>query len=312
MMDQSFDPFGGNTSGLPMDNGWGSGGGGGVGDASFSATQATAKANDFDRVTLPVTVATLNNLESTAEKIQFGIYSFSQVRVIGEVVSSSIIGQEIRYMIRDYGNEAQNPFLIVQYFGVDATNLTPLIEGTSVQVIGKIRTFDDQSAIIAFKVIEIPDVNMREVFPKEARVAELYFTKNVPERYANGEMADFAGTFLSPEAPQSNNRANAAATGTPGRTPFAPANNTTTPSIMNGSAIYNASQRPGRGNNLQQNKILEYFNTHAHSAEEGLSVAAIRSAIHGNARFDDDINELAQNGVIYTTVDENHYAVITE
>uniref|UniRef100_A0A914Z6Y2 Replication protein A C-terminal domain-containing protein n=1 Tax=Panagrolaimus superbus TaxID=310955 RepID=A0A914Z6Y2_9BILA len=307
MMDQSFDPFGGNAAGLPADNGWGSGGG----DASFSATQTVTKANDFDRVTLPVTVATLNNLESTAEKIQFGIYSFSQVRVIGEVVTANITGQQIRYMIRDYGNEAQNPFLIVQYFGVDATNLTPLIEGTTVQVIGKIRTFDDQSAIIAFKVLEVPDINMREVFPKEARVAELYFTKNVPERYVNGEMADFAGTFLSPEAPQSNNRTNLAAAGTPGRTPFAPAN-TTTPKALNGSAVYNSTQRPGRGNNPQQNRILEYFATHQVSSEEGLSVTTIRNAIHGNANFDADINDLAQNGVIYTTIDDNHYATITE
>jgi hypothetical protein len=310
-MDQSFDAFGGNTGGY-QGNGWG---GGGAGDTSFAATQATPKGIDYDRVALPVTVATLNNLESTAEKIQYGNYSFSQVRVVAEVVSvSETESKETRYMVRDYGNEDQTPFLIVQYSGIDTSTAPPFIEGTIVHAIGKIRTFDGQSAILAFKVLEVPDTHMHEVFPKEARVAELYFTKNVPDMYASGDMSNFVGTFLSPEPPQTNNRTNTAALGTPSRN--LPLNNYANAATLdgdNGASIYGSTQRPGKGSNPQQNKILQYFENHPSlSSDEGISAATIRAAIGGNARFDDDINELASNGVIYTTIDDNHFALVTE
>lgn len=74
MMDESFDAFGGNTTGVGGGNGWGA-----AGDSSFMATQTAPKANEYDRVALPVTVATLNSLDANAESIQFGKYSFQQV-----------------------------------------------------------------------------------------------------------------------------------------------------------------------------------------------------------------------------------------
>lgn len=120
-------------------------------------------------------------------------------------------------------------------------------------------------------------------------------------------MSSFAGTFLSAEPPQSNTRSNNPATAiTPARTAGAITDN------FNGSALYGATQRAGRGSNPQQNKILEYFATHLVDPEQGISVSAVRAGVGGNARFDDDINDLAQNGVIYTTVDDNHYAVVSE
>ena len=309
-MNESFDPFGGgNTSALPTGNGWGGGA-----DNSFAGTQAAPKGNDYDRVAIPVTVATLNNLQSNDEKIQFGNFSFSQVRVIGELVSvSETETKETHYMIRDVGNTDQQPFMVVQYFGIDG-NASPFIEGTILHAIGKIRTFDNQSAILAFKVQEVTEPHMAEVFPKEARVAELFFTKNVPDLYGAGDIANFVGTFLSTEPPQSNTRSNApAALVTPSRKPaFNNFSDAGTPNDMNGSNIYGSTQRQGRGSNVQQNKILEYFARNDVSSEEGHNMATIRNAINGNARFEEDINALAQNGVIYTTIDDNHYALVTE
>ena len=43
-----------------------------------------------------------------------------QVRIIGEVVNTiDTQGTEVRYMIRDCGNQHQEPFLVIQYFGID-------------------------------------------------------------------------------------------------------------------------------------------------------------------------------------------------
>lgn len=79
MNDQSFDAFTGEAAPKTY-GGWGGGGGAGeIGDQSFVATQAAPKTADFDRVTVPVTVATLNNLEPGAEKITYGNYHFTTV-----------------------------------------------------------------------------------------------------------------------------------------------------------------------------------------------------------------------------------------
>jgi hypothetical protein len=306
-MDQSFDAFGNQEHG----NGWG--GGGAAGDTSFVGTQATGqKQNDYDRVALPVTVATLNNLQTTDEKITFGNYSFSTVRIIAEIVNT--IDQTdgangVRYMIRDYGNQDQSPFTLIRYDGIDGNVNTAFIEGTIIHAVGKIRAFDSYIAVVAFKVEEVKEMGHRDVFPKEARVAELYFTKNVPERLQTGQMSDFVGTMLSPEAPPSNTRSLV-----PGA-PVTPSRNTTmlpptTPSAMNGSALYMQSQFAGKGANLQQNKILEFLMTK--NKEEGLSVQAIKAGIYGDHKFEADIADLAQNGAIYTTIDDNHYAAIIE
>lgn len=114
-------------------------------------------------------------------------------------------------------------------------------------------------------------------------------------------MHEFVGTMLSSEIPPSNLRG----PNTPGRTPM-PA----TPGL-NGSAIYTHNTQTAPGLNVQQTNIIQYIKSRSHLlGEEGISTAELKNAIHGDANFDADVIHLAENGVLFQTMDENHYNIM--
>lgn len=299
MMDESFNPYNG-------------AGGWGAPNASFAglpeATQETSKKpSEHEKVTIPVTVSTLNAIEPGSEKVTFGEYSFTTARVIGIVNSVTENQTDIQYFVTNRREETGTPFKIIQYFGVEENTLhTSFIEGTAIEAIGKIRSFDDSTALVAYSVREVTDINIENEFDKLARVAELYYIKNVPELISSNNLSAFNGTILSVEAPPSNNRNNA--------TSGVSRNTFTSASTANGGHVYNTtfSQAVGApsGNNAQQNKIIEYMMNNGGTTETGCSLQELRTAVDNHPNFDNDMNELGSNGVVYSTCDDEHFALI--
>uniref|UniRef100_A0A7E4VAD1 RPA_C domain-containing protein n=1 Tax=Panagrellus redivivus TaxID=6233 RepID=A0A7E4VAD1_PANRE len=299
MMDESFNPYNGA-------GGWGAPNA----DASFGgpgATQGTSKKpNEHEKVTIPVTVATLNAIEPGSEKVTYGEYSFTTARVIGVINSVTENQTDIAYYVTDRRDETGASFKIIQYFGVEETTPhTSFIEGTVIEAIGKIRSFDDTTTLVAYSVKEVTDSSVETEFEKLARVAELYYTKNVPELISTNNLSAFNGTILSADAPPSNNRNSA---------PGATGSTFTAASTANGGHVYNTTFSQGggavKGNNAQQNKIIEYMMNNGGTTETGCSVQELRAAVGNNPNFDNDMNELGSNGVVYSTCDDEHFALI--
>ncbi|KAE9551584.1 hypothetical protein FO519_005191 [Halicephalobus sp. NKZ332] len=293
MMDTSFNAFG-------AQGGWG-------GDSSFT-TQAPAQGgqqnanNEYANFRLPVTISTLQRISPGEELLTIGNYKFGHVRLIGVVKEADLSDpSSATYKIADINGDPDVTFSVVHYLSLDgATDSQIFVEGTNVFVFGRIRAFDSVSSIIALQIRAVDEQSEIECFPKEARVAELFFSKDIPNRLP--ELGDyFSGTMLSPDPPASNNRQMQG----PGTPTFRqnPTNAAQKPyGVMQGKFANDQVQ------NDQQNKIYMHIKTV--ETEEGVHVKNIRLAIGGDANFQSDLDYLTANGLLYNTLDDDHYAVV--
>ncbi|KAM3718724.1 Replication protein Asubunit-A [Dirofilaria immitis] len=192
---------------LEMDrSGWGeesydAGIAGGWGEASFVGADEFKESQHTEKIPFPATVKDLSQLANNEEKMTSGKYTFSTIRVVGRVKESlqSDGGQSIEYMLSDY-HDTNAAFLIIHYKGVlasAATNSDALVEGTDVSVVGKLRSFSERLCIVAFDVREIEDKREIDAFHLEARLARLFYTKDVPDMALSEKWAAVSeGTML--------------------------------------------------------------------------------------------------------------------
>ena len=126
--------------------------------------------------------------------------------------------------------------------------------------------------------------------------------QDVPNRLPElGEY--FSGTMLSPDPPASNNR-QMQGPGTPTVRQNAGAGTI-------GQKSYGIMQSKFSNEqiqNEQQNKIYNHIKST--ETEEGVHVKNIKLAINGDANFQSDLDYLTANGLLYNTLDDDHYAVV--
>lgn len=62
--------------------------------------------------------------------------------------------------------------------------------------------------------------------------------------------------------------------------------------------------------NQQQQRIYEYIASI--NDESGANITMIRTAARADPNFQNDLDHLASIGVIYNTIDDNHFAVVSD
>ncbi|MFH4973367.1 hypothetical protein AB6A40_000076 [Gnathostoma spinigerum] len=281
---------------------------GGWGEVSFAASQNvdTDSSRSSDKVPLPVSVASLAALNVSEEKITLGKYSFSTVQVIGKVVKVDSMddGQSIHYELTDVDRD-MGRFSIIHYQGVTASKdaTSSFVEDTIVAVVGKLRSFDESLNIVAFDIREIDDLREVDAFRLETKLAELYYSKDIPDIVNSGKISALEGTYLLPLATEDSAVAASSSSAAQRGSLW---NNQ--PSV-GGIDPENASCRGLMG---QKAEIFKYCRKFTH-IEEGVHVKQIQKGIPNfNPRtFDADLEFLASEGHIFQTCDEEHYAANT-
>ncbi|KAK6011611.1 hypothetical protein OSTOST_23297 [Ostertagia ostertagi] len=197
-------------------------------------------------------------------------------------------------------------FEVITYNGVsdDMASSTTFVEGVKVMVVGKLRSLSDRHGIMSYSIREVIDDKEYRAFKLEARIAKLYFEKNVPSILRSGMGQSLAGCAAGPPADATPAAAQGEVMNVFG----------TQPARLYGSTSA-VAQSFSRGHNLdgQRGKIMDLLQREKDNYEAiGLSESAIKSAI-GAVNMDSlrkDLQFLVNEGHIYNTTDDEHYALI--
>ncbi|KAL3995136.1 Replication protein A C terminal family protein [Acanthocheilonema viteae] len=284
---------------------------GGWGEASFVEADEFKESQRTEKVPFPATVKDLSQLANNEEKLTTGKYTFSTIRVVGRVKESLQTdgGQSIEYTLADY-HDTNATFLIIHYRGVlasAAANSDAVVEGTDVSVVGKLRSFSERLCIVAFDVREIEDKREIDAFHLEARLARLFYTKDVPDIALSEKWITISeGTML---------RVNDEGAGQTKQTSDwrsnVGSNLKVASNAMQRNAFYSAPDNNCRGLTGQKAEIFKYLRSNGDPVI-GASIDDIRTGIprnHFNSfTFSADMEYLASEGLIYATSDDDHYA----
>ena len=108
--------------------------------------------------------------------------------------------------------------------------------------------------------------------------------------------------MLSPDPPASNNR-QMQGPGTP-----TIRQNVAGGAVQKSYGIMQGKFANDQIQNEQQNKIYNHIK--GIETEEGVHVKNIKLAVNGDANFQSDLDFLTSNGLLYNTLDDDHYAVV--
>ncbi|VDN91798.1 unnamed protein product [Brugia pahangi] len=296
-------------------NGWGeesydAGIAGGWGEASFVEADEYKECQHTAKVPFPTTIKDLSQLASNEEKITTGKYTFSTVRVVGHVKESLQTdgGQSVEYTLSDY-HDTYATFLVIHYKGVlasAAANSDAVVEGTDISVVGKLRSFSERLCIVAFDVREIEDKREIDAFHLEARLARLFYAKDVLDIALSEKwIALSADTMLRV------NETDGGQTKTTSDWKSNIKSNLKSSSLMQQSSSRSIPDNGCRGLTGQKAEIFKYLRSNGDPVI-GASIDDIRTGIPRNhfnsSKFAEDIEYLASEGLIYATSDDDHYA----
>ncbi|VDO47267.1 unnamed protein product [Brugia timori] len=296
-------------------NGWGeesydAGIAGGWGEASFVEADEYKECQHTTKVPFPATIKDLSQLASNEEKITTGKYTFSTIRVVGHVKESLQTdgGQSVEYTLSDY-HDTYATFLVIHYKGVlasAAANSDAVVEGTDISVVGKLRSFSERLCIVAFDVREIEDKREIDAFHLEARLARLFYAKDVLDIALSEKwIALSADTMLRV------NETDGGQTKTTSDWKGNIKSNLKSSSLMQQSSSRSIPDSGCRGLTGQKAEIFKYLRSNGDPVI-GASIDDIRTGIPKNhfnsSKFAEDIEYLASEGLIYATSDDDHYA----
>lgn len=275
-------------------------------DGEDSASQDPDKrASDLDKIPMPVAVADLAQLELGQERIQLGALSFPTVYVVGKIKSVVVDNshQQVNYMVGDLDDDSAS-FGVVYYKGVadtDKATSSAFVEDTFVSVVGKIRSFDDNLSIVAFDLFEVEDSRQIETFKLQAKLAKLYYKKDASHI---SDRTLLTGTMLQSKrggAPDVHSEDHKQAGG------FGASD------ISRPNAAVGHDSENCRGLSGQKAEIFKCLKRNVTDVNVGMSVDQIRANIPKhlfNAKtFAADLDDLSSEGLIYTTLDDDHYVV---
>ncbi|EPB67903.1 hypothetical protein ANCCEY_13004 [Ancylostoma ceylanicum] len=177
--------------------------GGWAGDTSF-ATAPPKEAQSVkvaERLPVPVTIADLHDSANADEKYELGDYPFSTVLTMGIVKSVSEQENTTNHVLGD-PEDMNKDFEVLTYNGVSETELgtSTFVEGTKVIVVGKLRSLSDRHGIMSYNIREVIDEKEYRAFTLEAKIAKIYFEKNVPSILRSGMGEGLSGCAAGPPA----------------------------------------------------------------------------------------------------------------
>jgi hypothetical protein len=306
-MDVSFEPsFGGGS-------GW-------DGDAITTSTQAHGATSSFDRVPLPVQVNDVLRCQTDDDKVHLGGYAFGTLRVCGRILSKTEQDKETQLEICDPTEMDTDmcdrlPVIVYQSANKGSVEYN---ENDIIVALGKIRKFDGLISFVAFGITVQEDKSMTDIFKLEAQLAKYFYEKNVPERVGQGPCQDFEGTMFSNIPFVRGNQSSGAgiaavAGGAQQSTPYqynqyGGNQSTSVTTSTKDSVSYSDSNRGLSG--LRQ-KIFEHVRSAASNGDAGVNVNDILRAVGPNApNFHNELQYLVNEGVLYNTIDDDHFAAI--
>ncbi|KAE9416333.1 hypothetical protein Angca_006488, partial [Angiostrongylus cantonensis] len=270
--------------------------GGWAGDVSFTTT-APKEAQSLrvaERLPIPVTVSDLHDCANVEEKYELGDFPFSTVLTMGIVKSASEQENTSNHVLGD-PEDMSKEFEVLTYNGVSDMDFGSIVfvEGTKVMVVGKLRSLSDRHGIMSFNIREVIDEKEYRAFRLEAKVAKVYFQKNIPSILRSGMGQNLVGCAAgapSDANPSAGEKESLSVFGTqPSR-------------IFNSSVTGQASL--SRGHNLvgQRGKIMDLLQREKDNYEAiGLSESEIKKAI-GAINMESlrkDLQFLVNEGHIY-------------
>jgi len=294
-MDASFEP----TFGGQWDNE----------NANSTATQVQGSTSSFDRVPLPVQINDILDCQTDDDKIQLGGYSFGTLRVCGRILSKNEQAKETQLEVCDPSetDTSKCDRLTIIVYQSAAKAVSDYNEGDTIVALGKIRKFDDIVSFIAFGITVYGDQRLAETFKLEAKLAKIFYTANIPERIGQSVCEEFDATMFS-NVPFVRGNAGNQANGpqTPGRQT---ANlNTNVSHGVKDSISYSDSNRGLTGT---KQKIFEFVRKASADGESGVHKNDILRNVGPNTpNFQSDLQYLVNEGVLYNTIDDDHFAAI--
>uniref|UniRef100_A0A1I7ZGX3 RPA_C domain-containing protein n=1 Tax=Steinernema glaseri TaxID=37863 RepID=A0A1I7ZGX3_9BILA len=306
-------------------------GNGGWGEHNASQTTsapAQTKQNALERLPACVTVADLAAIPEGEEHVSMGGLSFTTVRVAGTVSSVTATednGQSLEYVLKD-SRDPSAEFTVINYVGLSpeaARGSHQFSEGTKVHAVGKLRSFSGRLVIVAFQVRELEQEDEMECFELEAKIGRHFFEKYLYEIQPGQDLSLYDNTMLSTHI---RSRPGAAPSGGFGGAPTTPGPaqpsffSKPTPTPATGGP---AAKRPrpsgpetmtdaeNKGLRGQRARIFQFIVDNS-QPEVGVYVGDVKRALglEIDPKFDDDLAHLVDEGIIYSTHDDEHYAPI--
>jgi len=312
-MDNSFDAFG--TS----HGGWG-------GDSYGDFENAGPKLN----TTIPFPVTVRDLLEMSArrdEHLIVGKHAFTTVCLVAKVafVRSEQSAQYTTYGLVDTddpeGERSQQVVNVARFMNEDEA-MPDVHAGSTAFTVGKLRSFDDQLSVTCFHIRAISNPKEVEVHLAQVKVAKIFYQKDIPGRTPE-EMANFKDTLFSLEPPKRRDaNASQATANQATQLQRAPQQVTQSPMTITQqrmdqvsltkqpptSTDVNGSRSAGGNGEMggQKGRILEYIRENGEGGS-GVSSDQIRRALNPDRQFQDDIQYLLAEALIFTTTDADVY-----
>ncbi|KAK0416936.1 hypothetical protein QR680_012760 [Steinernema hermaphroditum] len=288
MMDMSYDAGAG---------GWGEGGG-----TQTTSAPVQNKQNAMERLPVCVTVADLTTIPEGEECVAMGGLTFTNVRVAGivsAVTATEDNGQSIEYSLKDVHNPDAE-FTVINYIGLSpeaARDAHQFPEGTKVHAVGKLRSFGGRLVVVAFQVREIEENAELEAFELESKIGHHFFENHLYDGTPGQDFARYDNTILSNHIRSTANRQANTTYGAP-------------PAKRPRPSGAEASTDPDKkGLTGQKLRIFQYIVNNS-EPEVGVDIREVKKALNGDSKFDADIAFLTDEGHVYNTHDDDHYAPI--
>jgi len=306
-MDNSFDAFG--TS----HGGWG-------GDSYGDFENVGPKLN----TTIPFPATVRDLLEMSArrdEHLIVGKHAFTTVCLVAKVafVRSEQSAQYMTYGLVDIddpeGERSQRVVNVSRFMNED-DKMPDVHAGSTAFTVGKLRSFDDQLSVTCFHIRAISNPKEVEVHLSQVKVAKIFYQKDILGRTPE-EMTNFKDTVFSLEPPKRRD-ANANQATILQRAPQQVAQSpmTITQQRMDQISLtkqpissgVNENHSEGGNGELsgQKGRILEYIRENGEGGS-GVSSDQIRRALNPDRQFQDDIQYLLAEALIFTTTDTDVY-----
>ncbi|CAI2307322.1 unnamed protein product [Caenorhabditis sp. 36 PRJEB53466] len=174
------------------------------GETSFVTDKKTdTKATSLgDRLPVPVTITDLNeNFSAQDDKYIIGKFRFATVMTVGIVKDITEDGTSHSYNLQDPEN-ADFEYRVTKYSSTDGSTFDPstIVEGTRVRAIGKLKGFDGANIVMLFNIVPMPDDKEYTIFKLEAKVARLFFVKDMNDKLKNEYASSgFRGMLAPPK-----------------------------------------------------------------------------------------------------------------
>ncbi|CAJ0604357.1 unnamed protein product [Cylicocyclus nassatus] len=252
---------------------------------------------------VPVTVADLEHYAGIDEKFSHGDYHFSTVLTVG-IVTAVIIRENLTIHVLADPENMDKEFEVFTYTSVpEGANVecgrVIFAKGVKLFVVGLLRCIDRKCGVLSFIAREICDIMEYEVFIHEAKIAQLYFCKNVPLILRSGGFKPGCWGAAGPPAD------------------FVLMSRVAASPAYGTLAFYapEASNVLKDHGTTPRKKIIDLFQSEEcnHDVSVGLSEEFIQEALKGTSKdvLRHELNVLVSEGHLYHTIDDKHFACLS-